>query len=471
MYSIRRMSARGGNGTTTPPLGVSIALQNVAAMGSLPEGGAHRSSTGSIPSTPVPIPLSAGPLTPQLLMASPALDPVEPRRNLVLNLIVVRHAETDLNARRPRVVQGHHDTPLNAKGMKQALLLSHRLSHLPVDYIYSSDLLRSRQTAEEIARPHNKPVLLDPRLREQHLGDLTGQPWSSAKARLKQADLNYEEYLAAHGGEASATVKERVVESYIDVVEKHLLAPNRIALPRSGSNLLLDTYGPATPATAAPPASRAAAAKVCTVVLVTHGGPIKHLVQHVVEDLGFTYHPKVLAGCGKRQRKSGRAPAPRRGRSPRDTLIPHEPRMTQFPRCSAVFHVRLTRRYAPATAEYDWTGHVVSYNCTAHLGAYKAWNLVDAATGANVTAMTAIASGGSDGPRYKLAKVKLDPKAAAKGAKKGLTETEIGKGGARAIGARMFGKFIGGGVIAGGQAPAAASGVQQGDKRNKSLGW
>ncbi|ORZ30076.1 histidine phosphatase superfamily [Catenaria anguillulae PL171] len=527
MYSIRRMSASMG---ATPPPSSSAAAgaspttgvrvnTNASAATPLPTTFEQLEktwgSTGSIPSTPAPIPFSAAPNTP-LAMPVAAIDAREPRRDLVLNLILVRHAETDLNARRPRVVQGHLDTPLNAHGMKQSLLLSHRLSKLKVDYIYSSDLQRAHQTAQEVARPHGKPVLVDPRLREQHQGDLTGQPWSAAKSRLKQVDQTYEEYLGAHEGEPSDVVKERVVQSYIDIVEKHLLAPNRIVLPDrdESANYLVEQYGPATPIS---PLSRIHASKtgsttpakklaprVCTVVLVTHGGPIRHLISHLVTDLGFTYHPKVLKGHGKRSLNSNTTPKPMD-----PAHLPVEPRMTQFPHTTGVFHVRLTRRFIKATDEYDWTGHVVRYNCTAHLAGWKNWVMhsTEIPPGATAPAASAAAAAKADmkvvtggnkasavGPYRLVRVVKKDKKGnpIQHGGKKGAASRPDASPVVRAknMGLKMFGKFIGGGVIAGssganaggvdleaggnkgqpaGGSAAAAAAAE--DKRKKSLGW
>jgi probable phosphoglycerate mutase len=85
-------------------------------------------------------------------------------------LIVVRHGETEWN--RGGRLQGHTDIPLSEAGFAQAEELAARLAGEAFDALWSSDLARARQTAERVARRTGHRVLLDPRLRERHLGVL-----------------------------------------------------------------------------------------------------------------------------------------------------------------------------------------------------------------------------------------------------------------------------------------------------------
>ena len=64
-------------------------------------------------------------------------------------LILIRHGETDWN--RELRFQGHVDVPLNATGHEQARRLAARLAaeKLVVDHLVCSDLIRTRQTAQE----------------------------------------------------------------------------------------------------------------------------------------------------------------------------------------------------------------------------------------------------------------------------------------------------------------------------------
>jgi D-alanine-D-alanine ligase len=68
--------------------------------------------------------------------------------------------------------QGQTDIPLNDLGSRQALALGERLAHERIDAIYTSDLVRAKETAQVIAVQqmaafnHELPITLVPALRE-----------------------------------------------------------------------------------------------------------------------------------------------------------------------------------------------------------------------------------------------------------------------------------------------------------------
>ncbi|MFT8389731.1 MAG: histidine phosphatase family protein [Sporolactobacillus sp.] len=64
-------------------------------------------------------------------------------------ICLVRHGETDWNAWGK--LQGREDIPLNARGCRQADLVGRFLSKERFDAVYTSPLLRAKQTAEIIA--------------------------------------------------------------------------------------------------------------------------------------------------------------------------------------------------------------------------------------------------------------------------------------------------------------------------------
>lgn len=86
-----------------------------------------------------------------------------------MKLLLVRHGETVDNKR--RVCQGQLPGELNKKGRQQAQGLALSLAGTPLDYCYTSDLQRARQTCDIITAPYpNLPVSEDRRLRERHFG-------------------------------------------------------------------------------------------------------------------------------------------------------------------------------------------------------------------------------------------------------------------------------------------------------------
>lgn len=88
-------------------------------------------------------------------------------------LYLVRHGETVDNA--AQIMQGQTQGQLNAHGIRQAEELRDKLRDLPIDAFVSSDLRRSIQTCEILARPRGMNVTTTPLLRERDWGDFTGK--------------------------------------------------------------------------------------------------------------------------------------------------------------------------------------------------------------------------------------------------------------------------------------------------------
>ena len=87
-------------------------------------------------------------------------------------IIIVRHGQTEWNIRGIR--QGYLDSPLTGRGMAQAKALAQRLAREKFTALYSSDLGRAVQTAQEIANVTGHAIVTDARLRERHLGIFQG---------------------------------------------------------------------------------------------------------------------------------------------------------------------------------------------------------------------------------------------------------------------------------------------------------
>ncbi len=98
-----------------------------------------------------------------------------------MQLLLVRHGETDFN--RDRRVQGMIDNPLNDAGRAQALRAAQSLAGRNVRAIYSSGLLRARDTAGAIAVSLGLEVQIEDDLRELHQGDLDGMTGEEMRAR------------------------------------------------------------------------------------------------------------------------------------------------------------------------------------------------------------------------------------------------------------------------------------------------
>ena len=82
----------------------------------------------------------------------------------MVTLILVRHGETKDNA--SHIMQGQTPGELNSKGIEQAEEMARRMTGEMIDDFVSSDLKRSIETCEIIARPHKKKVITTAQLRE-----------------------------------------------------------------------------------------------------------------------------------------------------------------------------------------------------------------------------------------------------------------------------------------------------------------
>src|SRR3989442_2190982 len=98
-----------------------------------------------------------------------------------MRLILVRHGETMYNAQRR--FTGQSDVPLNPLGERQAVALVECLATEHLDVIVTSDLGRTRVTAEAIARNHRLPIQEDIDLRELAFGEWEGYTYDEVLAK------------------------------------------------------------------------------------------------------------------------------------------------------------------------------------------------------------------------------------------------------------------------------------------------
>ena len=137
-------------------------------------------------------------------------------------LILIRHGETDWNLEGRYT--GQSDVPLNAKGISQAKTLANRLADEQLKAIYTSDLSRARQTAEQLAQKTASQVTVDRRLREIDQGQWEGLLFEEIRSRFQEAwerRLSQPLEVAAPGGETVGAVRARVLESLGEILNTH----------------------------------------------------------------------------------------------------------------------------------------------------------------------------------------------------------------------------------------------------------
>ncbi|MBI5301257.1 MAG: histidine phosphatase family protein [Chloroflexi bacterium] len=138
-------------------------------------------------------------------------------------LILVRHGETTWNDERR--FQGHLDVPLNARGWRQAEQLGARFAGETIHAIYTSDLRRARDTAEVIASRANKPLVVEPRLREACMGELQGMTYADVHARWFPNVATMPSYFvddAPAGVESLRELQARLVSAVNDIAARYV---------------------------------------------------------------------------------------------------------------------------------------------------------------------------------------------------------------------------------------------------------
>src|SRR5262245_60095373 len=101
-----------------------------------------------------------------------------------MRLFLVRHAQTAWNV--IGRAQGSNDTSLDETGMDQAKRLGRTFANIePLD-VFSSDLKRCQETAQEICSVNGGKLHADKRLRERSGGDLEGLLFPEFRARLAE---------------------------------------------------------------------------------------------------------------------------------------------------------------------------------------------------------------------------------------------------------------------------------------------
>ncbi len=135
----------------------------------------------------------------------------------------VRHGETDWNIEMR--MQGHIDLALNALGEAQAVAVGRCFSGVQAAALYSSDLLRARQTAQPIAEALQLPMILLPALRERNFGRCEGLTFEEIAARNEddaRAIVSRDpDYAAPGGGESRRQHVSRVLDCVAGLVRQH----------------------------------------------------------------------------------------------------------------------------------------------------------------------------------------------------------------------------------------------------------
>jgi broad specificity phosphatase PhoE len=139
-------------------------------------------------------------------------------------LLFVRHGST-LWTTPPSRYQGRTDLPLSVLGRLEAGQLADRLRAVKLDAIYSSPLLRARETAILLAQDRRMSLGTDERIIELSYGDWEGKRHADVEQGEAEAlSLWAAGTIAAPGGESRISLMRRVGRFLDDVVGKGTVA-------------------------------------------------------------------------------------------------------------------------------------------------------------------------------------------------------------------------------------------------------
>lgn len=151
-----------------------------------------------------------------------------------MELIVVRHGQTDWNVNKK--VQGQADIPLNNVGIEQANILRKNLENEKFNAIFSSPLLRAKQTAE-ILCPHNQ-IIYDDRLKERNFGEFEG-------LQINQFNSNdfwsYKKNVKYKKAENIRAFFDRVNDCLLDI-EKNYKDKKILIVAHKGTIIAINTF-------------------------------------------------------------------------------------------------------------------------------------------------------------------------------------------------------------------------------------
>jgi broad specificity phosphatase PhoE len=136
------------------------------------------------------------------------------------------------------------DTELNSNGQQQAKDCGERLKDELFDYIYCSDLNRCKQTAAAILTHHpHLSIGYHALLRERDFGQLSGKPLKYLSTESRNQDLTVDQFVAVNRGESETVFQKRISKAWQFIVDD--------ATSHQRNHVLV----------------------------VTHGGPLRHLAR------------------------------------------------------------------------------------------------------------------------------------------------------------------------------------------------
>ena len=136
-------------------------------------------------------------------------------------IFLARHGQTDAN--NSYTFQGHIDNHLNSNGLWQAQRLVGYFTNHNLPKIYTSDLIRTVETAKPTAETHSAEIIKIPALKEISFGEWEGLPYEDIKAKWpKDVEKFFKKpaEVKISGGESFKEVQSRAWEAFNKIVQE-----------------------------------------------------------------------------------------------------------------------------------------------------------------------------------------------------------------------------------------------------------
>jgi isoleucyl-tRNA synthetase len=135
--------------------------------------------------------------------------------------LILRHGESEMNVKGILIstLPEKVPCPLTEKGKEQILKVAKKLKKEKIDLIISSDLLRTRQTSEILAKELRVKVIFDKRLRDIKFGIFEGKTLEEYHSFWKSYQERFEK--APRGGENYNRVKMRIYNFFKALEKKY----------------------------------------------------------------------------------------------------------------------------------------------------------------------------------------------------------------------------------------------------------
>lgn len=153
-------------------------------------------------------------------------------------IYLVRHGKIDCGEEKRYI--GITDLPLSSEGIRQAGKLYDYFSHMALEKVYTSPLMRCVQTSEIIVGSRKIERVVVEELKEMNMGDWEGKSFVYIKSRFPQQYENRGKHIDTFippGGESFYQLQQRVMPAFDHIMRR--AAGNVLVIAHAGVNRVI----------------------------------------------------------------------------------------------------------------------------------------------------------------------------------------------------------------------------------------